>query len=606
MPSRIEDYALIGDCKTAALVGQNGSLDWLCWPTFASSACFAALLGTPDHGRWLIAPRGKARSTRKYRDHTLILETTFETDSGAVMLTDFMPTASPSSSVIRVVHGLRGQVRMAMELVLRFDYGRSVPWVSRTEDRSLRAIAGPDMVVLRTPVAMHGKDLRTIADFDVHEGEKVPFVLTYRHSYASLPPVIDYKEALHKTQSYWQKWASSFSFQGQYSDAVERSLITLKALAFCKTGGIVAAPTTSLPEQLGGSRNWDYRFCWLRDATFTLLALLHAGYHDEAKAWRDWLLRAVAGSPDQVQIMYGIRGERLLTELEIPWLPGYENSKPVRIGNAASSQLQLDVYGEVIDALFQAHRGGIALRKIDLHLIETLLEHLATVWDQPDQGIWEIRGDRQQFTYSKVMAWVAFDRAVKAAEGYGLKGRVDAWRTLRDRIHGEVCDKGYNSDLCSFVQSYGSRNLDASLLLIPLVGFLPPDDPRVRSTIQAIEKHLMVNGFVLRYDTGRVNDGLPEGEGAFLACSFWMVSALKMIGRADDARKLFDRLLTLCNDVGLLAEEFDIGRQRLVGNFPQALSHIALVNAGFEFMKDNSPGQQRAEVKPTESGSGPD
>jgi GH15 family glucan-1,4-alpha-glucosidase len=600
MPLRIEDYALIGDCETVALVGRDGSIDWLCWPNFASPACFAALLGTPENGRWFLGPAHPSKSTRKYRDHTLLLETTFETDSGAARLTDFMLPQTENSSIVRIVRGLRGQISMAMELVLRFDYGRSVPWVSRAEHGALRAIAGPDMVVLRTPAPLHGKDLRTISRFTVNAGDEIPFVLTYGRSYAALPPTIDHAQAMHDTEAYWIDWSSRCTVQGDYAGEIERSLITLKALAYCHTGGIVAAPTTSLPEQIGGPRNWDYRFCWLRDATFTLLALMHGGYYEEARAWRDWLLRAVAGSPDQVQSMYGIRGERLLPEIELPWLPGYEKSKPVRIGNAAAGQLQLDVYGEVIDALFHAHRSGIAFRKLDLRLMQTLIEHLATIWDQPDEGIWETRGGRQQFTYSKVMAWVAFDRAIKAAECYGLEGPVEEWRALRSKIHSEVCEKGYNPDLGSFVQSYGSSNLDAALLLIPLVGFLPPTDHRVRGTIEAIEKRLMVEGFVLRYDTTRVNDGLPEGEGAFLACSFWMVSALKLIGRTEDARHLFERLLSLRNDVGLLAEEFDIGQVRQVGNFPQALSHIALVNAAFDFTKVSSPGQQRAESSPKE------
>lgn len=597
MPSHIEDYAIVGDCETTALVGRDGSIDWLCWPNFASSACFAALLGTPDNGRWLIAPTESAHSTRKYRDHTLILETTFETQHGAVLLTDFMLPQAKCSTLVRIVRGLRGSVEIGMELVIRFDYGRTVPWVSRLENHTLRAIAGPDMVVLHTRAALHGKDLRTISRFSINEGEEIPFVLTYGHSYNAMPPEVNHLQALRTTEKYWTDWSSQGSFQGDYADAVERSLITLKALAFCHTGGIVAAPTTSLPEQLGGSRNWDYRFCWLRDATFTLLALMHAGYYEEARAWRDWLLRAVAGSPDQVQIMYGIRGERMLTEIELPWLQGYERSKPVRIGNAASDQLQLDVYGEVADALFHAHLGGIAFRKVDLRLLQTLTEHLATIWDQPDEGIWEVRGGRQQFTYSKVMAWVALDRAVKAAECYGLEGPINKWRVLRDQIQTQVCEKAYDQDLQSFVQAYGSKNLDAALLLIPLVGFLPASDPRVRGTIEAIERHLMVDGFVLRYDTGRVDDGLPAGEGVFLACSFWMVSALKQIGRTEDARRLLDRLLKLRNDVGLLAEEYSVRDKRQVGNFPQALSHISLINAAFEFMKTSSPGEQRSESK---------
>ena len=601
MPASIEDYALIGDCETAALVNRNGSIDWLCWPTFASPACFAALLGTEDNGRWSIAPRNPASSSRCYLDHTLVLETTFETETGAAVLTDFMPLRKHTSNMIRIVRGVRGRVEMHMEVTLRFDYGRTVPWVTSMEDGALRAIAGPDMVVLRTQAPLRGEGLKTVSDFTIAEGESLAFVLRYAPSYDKLPHPVDPQQALQDTIAFWQDWTSRAHLHGEYAGELERSLITLKALTYRHTGGMVAAPTTSLPECIGGERNWDYRYCWLRDATFTLLALMNAGYTEEAFAWRDWLLRAVAGSPDQVQIMYGIRGERQLMEWEIPWLEGYEGSKPVRIGNAASGQLQLDCYGEVNDAMFQAHLAGMPPTQDDVDLHHALNEHLATIWDQPDAGIWEVRGEPQHFTYSKVMAWVAFDRAVKAVETFpsGIDAqRGRELRELRDRIHADVCEKGYNPRVGAFTQAYGSDQLDASALLIPQVGFLPYDDPRVRGTIEAIEKHLMIDGLVLRYRTEQTDDGLPPGEGVFLACSFWMVSALRMLGRTDDARKLFERLLTLRNDVGLLAEEYDPRAKRQLGNFPQALSHIALINAAFEFNRAASPGEQRAESAP--------
>ncbi len=602
MSDRIEDYALIGDCETAALVNRLGSIDWLCWPHFASPACFAALVGTEENGHWLIAPQNATPGTRRYLDHTLILETSFETQAGRVVLLDFMPLRGRNSDLVRIVRGVRGRVPMTMELVLRFDYGRSTPWVTRLQDGVLRAIAGPDMVVLQTTAPIRGENLKTVSDFTIHEGETVTFVLSYGPSYEDLPQPVDPEQALRETVSFWQEWAGKAHLCGEYADAVERSLITLKALTYRHTGGIVAAPTTSLPEQLGGPRNWDYRYCWLRDATFTLLALMNAGYFEEASAWRDWLLRATAGSPDQVQIMYGIRGERGLIEWEVDWLCGYEGSKPVRIGNAASEQLQLDVYGEVADAFLHAHLGGIPPCETALALQLSLTNHLAAIWQQPDQGIWEVRGGPQQFTYSKVMVWVAFDRAIQNAEKFGLQGAVDHWRKVRHQIHCEVCEKAYDSQLGSFTQSYGSKELDASLLLIPLVGFLPWTDPRVAGTVGAIEKYLMPDGFVMRYNTGNVDDGLPAGEGAFLACSFWMVSALKMLGRNDDAKGLFDRLLSLRNDVGLLAEEYDPKAKRQLGNFPQALSHIALINAAFEFTRASSPGQQRAQSSPAQPG----
>ncbi len=592
MSALIEDYALIGDCETAALVSRHGSIDWLCWPHFGSPACFAALVGTEDNGHWSIAPQEKARCTRRYLDHTLVVETTFETDGGRAVLLDFMPLRNGSPHLVRIVRGVRGSVAMCMELVLRFDYGRSVPWVTRLQDGKLRAIAGPDMAVLNTSVPLHGENLKTLSEFTVGVEESLSFVLTYGPSYDDLPEPIDPEKALHETINFWEEWAGRAKLNGEYANAVERSLITLKALTYRHTGGIVAAPTTSLPEQSGGPRNWDYRYCWLRDATDTLLALMNAGYFEEACAWRDWLLRAAAGSPDQVQIMYGIRGERNLLEWEVGWLAGYEGSKPVRVGNAAAEQLQLDVYGEVADALLHAHLGGIPPSETDMALQTSLTDHLATIWQQPDRGIWEVRGEPQHFTYSKVMAWVAFDRAVTSAEKFGLQGVVERWSTVRDQIHAEVCQKSYDPELGCFTQAYDSKELDASLLLVPQVGFLPATDPRVRRTIEAIEKHLMADGFVLRYRTERVDDGLPAGEGAFLACSFWMVTALSMLGRNDDARRLFARLLQLRNDVGLLAEEYDPKAKRQLGNFPQALSHIALISAAFGF---NSPRQQRSE-----------
>ena len=598
MPARIEDYALIGDCETAALVSHRGSIDWLCWPHFASPACFAALLGTEENGHWAIAPQHATRTSRRYLDHTLVVETRFETEQGCAVLLDFMPIRGQRSALVRIVRGIQGHVSMRMQLVLRFDYGCAVPWVTRMEDGALRAIAGPDMVVLHTTVPLRGENLKTVSEFTIREGESVAFVLMYGPSYGRPPKPVDSERSLQDTISFWERWTKRAKLEEEYADAVERSLITLKALTYRPTGGIVAAPTTSLPEKIGGERNWDYRYCWLRDATFTLLALMNAGYFQEARAWRDWLLRAAAGSADQVQIMYGIRGERNLMEWEVDWLAGYEGSKPVRIGNAASEQLQLDVYGEVADALLHAHLGGIPTDPTALALQQSLTDHLAKIWQQPDEGIWEVRGGRKHFTYSKVMAWVAFDRAIQNTEKLGLRGEVHRWRQIRDKIHEEVCQQAYDPHLGSFTGYYGSKELDASLLLIPLVGFLPAADPRVRGTIEAIEKRLMPDGLVLRYRTESQNDGLPAGEGAFLACSFWMVSALRMLGRNEDARGLFERLLALRNDVGLLAEEYDPKEKRQLGNFPQALSHIALMNAAFEFTRGSSPGRQRAESSP--------
>ena len=589
MQSRIEDYALIGDCETAALVSRTGSIDWLCWPRFDSGACFAALLGGAEHGRWQIAPRApNARVTRRYREHTLILETDFETPEGAVTVVDFMPLRGHASDVARIVIGRRGRVEMRMELVLRFYYGAFVPWVTRLDDGRLRAVAGPDMVVLDTKVPTEGVGLTTVANFAVSEGDFVPFVLTYSPSH--LPPhqPVNVRKALNDTEKYWKEWSAKGKYRGEWAEAVDRSLITLKALTYKPTGGIVAAPTTSLPEQLGGQRNWDYRYCWLRDATFTLLSLMDAGYFDEAAAWRDWLLRAAAGSPSQAQIMYGLAGERVLRESDIGWLPGYENSKPVRVGNDAYGQLQLDVYGEVMDALHQARRGGLARSLESWSLQRALVKHLASVWQRPDQGLWEVRGGPQHFVYSKVMAWVAVDRTIKAAEEFRIDHFVQECRALRQKIHDEVCEKGFDPGLGAFVQAYGSKLLDASTLLIPVVGFLPPDDPRVRSTVEQIEKRLIIDGLVLRYDSEKTDDGLPGGEGAFLACSFWLANNYVLLGRHGDARKMFERLLALRNDVGLLSEEYDPRAKRLVGNFPQAFSHVAVVGTAFNLSRTDT------------------
>jgi GH15 family glucan-1,4-alpha-glucosidase len=600
MPAPIEDYALIGDCETAAIVARVGSIDWLCWPRFDSGACFAALLGGPQHGRWRIAPVDPdARISRRYRDGTLILETEFETADGTVTLIDFMPPRDGASDLVRIVVGRRGRVTVRAELILRFDYGSVVPWVTRLDGGTLRAIAGPDMVVLRTDVALRGEGLSTVGEFTVAAGETVSFVLTYGPSHEPVPRPTPPAAALDDTEAFWREWSGRCSYRGVWAEPVLRSLVTLKALTYAPTGGIIAAPTTSLPEQLGGSRNWDYRYCWLRDATLTLLTLMDAGYYEEAVAWREWLLRAAAGSPAQIQIMYGLAGERRLPEWEVPWLPGYEGSSPVRIGNGAHDQFQLDVFGEVMDALHQARSGGLSPSAEAWRLQCALVEKLESIWTLPDRGIWEVRGESRHFTHSKVMAWVAIDRAIRGVERFGLAGPLERWRALRARIHDEVCRRGYNPELGAFVQSYGSSQLDASVLLIPLVGFLPPDDPRVRGTVEAIQRRLVMDGLVLRYDTNVTDDGLDPGEGAFLACSFWLADNLVLLGRHDDARDLFERLLSLRNDVGLLAEEYDprVGRQ--VGNFPQAFSHIALVDTALnlgEVMPQNAPrpAEQRA------------
>ncbi len=581
MPRPIEDYALIGNQETVALVGRDGSIDWMGMPRFDSPACFSALLGAPEHGRWLLAPAGAGadvRVTRAYRDGSTVLETRFQTADGVVSLIDFMARREGTSDLVRVVRGVRGRVAMATELVVRFDYGSVVPWVSRQDDGRLRFVAGPDSLVLATPVELRGENLRTIGDFTVGEGDEVTFTLSWQPSWRAPLPTPDAAQSLAQVQAQWDAWSSRLPEGDSVSEAVRRSLVTLKALAHWETGGIVAAATTSLPEKIGGPRNWDYRFCWLRDATFTLYALLGLGFVDEAEAWRAWLVRAVAGSPDDLQIMYGVGGERHLEEYEVPWLPGYENSAPVRIGNAAAGQVQLDIYGEVLDALYVARKAGLAFDATSWSLECAMVKHLEAIWNQPDDGIWEVRGGRRHFVHSKVMAWVAFDRAVRSATEFGLEGPVEHWREVRDAIHAQVCAQGFDAAQGAFVQSYGSPALDASLLMIAIVGFLPPEDERVRGTVAAIERGLLRDGLVLRYDTGQGKDGLPPGEGAFLACTFWLVDNYVLQDRLDEAQALFDRLLAYRNDVGLLAEEYDPVAKRQLGNFPQAFSHLALIN----------------------------
>jgi GH15 family glucan-1,4-alpha-glucosidase len=574
----IEQYALIGDCHTAALIGSDGSMDWLCFPRFDSAACFAALLGGPEHGRWLLAPAGKVKSVRRcYVGDSLILQTDFHTQRGSVRVIDFMPLSDERWDVVRIVRGLSGKVRLKMELIVRFDYGSIVPWVHRTDD-ILEMTAGPDTLELSSSVAVEGENMKTIAEFWVATGEQESFVLNYRPSHFATRPSVHANKALKKTAAHWHRWSARGRHQGRWREAVSRSLITLKALTYGPSGGVVAAPTTSLPEQPGGVRNWDYRYCWLRDATFTLNALLLSGYNAEAKAWREWLLRAIAGSPDDLQIVYGVTGTRRLDEYELPWLPGYEGSKPVRVGNAAARQFQLDVYGEVMDSLHLARAADLEPHPEAWSVQIALLKFLETHWSSPDEGLWEVRGPRRHFTHSKIMAWVAFDRAIKDAEKDGLEGPVETWRQLRDTIHAQVCEKGFDARGNTFVQSYESTFLDASLLLIPQVGFLPPDDPRVIGTIAAVERHLLVDGLVLRYSTATNVDALPVGEGTFLACSFWLADSYLLTGRRDQAEALFERLLALANDVGLFAEQYDPRAQRMLGNFPQALTHMALVN----------------------------
>ena len=583
--ARIEDYALIGDLQTAALVERGGSVDWLCFPRFDSAACFAALLGGPQHGRWLLAPVGEAKSSRRYLHDTLVLETTWETPDGVVRVFDFMPPRGKAPDIVRIVEGVEGSVRMRSELVIRFGYGEVVPWVRHVGD-TRQAVAGPDALSFTTRAPTRGENMQTISETTVDEGERIPFVLTWYPSHEEIPARIDPEIALAETETFWRDWnaRSNLDLPEGWRDVIQRSLMILKALTYAPTGGIVAAPTTSLPEWIGGVRNWDYRYCWLRDATLTLLALLHAEYVEEAREWRAWLLRAVAGDPADIQIMYGVAGERRLTEFALPWLPGYEGSAPVRIGNAASEQLQVDVFGEVMDALYQARAQGLAKETHAWALQRALLEHLEKVWAEPDEGIWEIRGERRHFVHSKVMAWVAFDRAVRSVEEHGVNGPVERWRELREEIHAQVCERGFDASLGSFVQSYGSAELDASLLLVPLVGFLPADDERVRGTVDAVERELLRDGLVRRYRTHEEVDGLPPGEGVFLPCSFWLVDCYELLGRHDEAHELFGRLVGLANDLGLLAEEYDPEANRLLGNFPQAFTHLALVNSAFNVL----------------------
>lgn len=597
MPSNIEDYALIGDCETAALVGRDGSIDWLCWPAFDSDACFAAILGSEEHGRWKIAPVGDVEKiSRRYWDNTLILETRFTTESGTVAVIDFMPPRGKASDIIRLVRGISGRVKLRMELALRFGFGTDIPWVKKDEDGlGLLAICGPDMTVLRTPVQTRGENMTTVADFEVGEGEAVPFVLTYGPSHLAVPAPLDPAQALQDTQDFWTEWSSRCTYQGENRDLVMRSLITLKALTYQPTGGIVAAPTTSLPEKLGGARNWDYRFCWLRDATFTLLALMNSGYTQEASCWHSWLLRAVAGAPAHMQIMYGIMGQRRLLEWEADWLPGYEGAQPVRIGNAAHAQLQLDVYGELIDAFHQSRMAGLKLDDGSWDLECVVLDHLAEVWDHPDNGIWERRGEGRHYVSSKVMTWVGFDRGIKSAEKFGLKAPLEKWRALRDTIHRDVCEKGFDPVQNTFVMSYGSQWLDASILMLPAVGFLPGDDPRVRGTLAAIEKYMMRDGFVLRHDPREITDEIQPIEGAFLACSLWLADAYVLSGEIEKAQVTFDRVVAIANDLGLLAEEYDSGAGRQTGNFPQALTHIALINTAHNLSDAKKPAMQRSE-----------
>ena len=596
MSSAIEDYALIGNLCTTALVDRAGSIDWLCLPRFDSGACFASILGDAGNGRWLLAPQGEIKRVRRqYQDETLVLETEFETESGVATVVDFMPIAERSDQVdvVRIVKGVRGQVAMRTEVIFRFDYGRTIPWV-RKRDYGLSAVSGPNAIALRSAVPLQSKDYTTVAEFTIAEGQSVPFRLTWYPSNLAEPVDVDSLRMLSATEEWWRDWAGRCNCRGEWRDAVLRSLITLKALTYAPTGGIVAAPTTSLPECLGGSRNWDYRFSWLRDSTFTLYALLISGYTDEAHAWREWLLRAIAGHPQDTQIMYGVAGERMLTELELTWLPGYKGSAPVRIGNAAHQQFQLDVYGEVIDTLHAARKYNLEANDDAWRLQNALMEFLESGWKQADEGIWEVRGPRRDFTHSKVMAWVAVDRTIKdIRRGYG-EGPLDRWHALRHEIHRDVCERGFDTERNAFVQNYGSKSLDASLLMIPLVGFLPAKDPRVISTVAAIQRELIYHGLVLRYPTETGVDGLPAGEGAFLPCTFWLADNLALAGRHQEARDLFTRLLDLRNDVGLLAEEYDPVLQCQLGNFPQAFTHVSLINTAHNLMPVEGPAAHRA------------
>jgi GH15 family glucan-1,4-alpha-glucosidase len=598
MAGRIEDYAMIGDCQTAALVGRDGSIDWLSFWRSDAPACFAALLGTPENGRWLLAPQAQPKATRRrYRDGTLVLETEIDTEEGTVVIVDAMPPRDGRRPhLVRLVQGKRGRVPMRMELIIRFDYGSIVPWV-RTIDGALRATGGQDAIRLVTPIPLQGKDLTTVATFTVGEGDEIPFVLSWHFSYEEPPPTIDGIKAIASTTDWWKNWSDrcTVDMKEPWREAVLRSLITLRGLSNERTGGIVAACTTSLPEEIGGVRNWDYRYCWVRDASFTLIALLEGGYKEEAVAWRQWLLRAVAGKPSELQIMYGVGGERRLTELQLDWLPGYEGSAPVRVGNAASTQLQLDVYGELLDCLYLCARSDLPAENDTWPLQQMLLGFLETAWKLPDQGIWEVRGGQRHFTHSKVMAWVAMDRAIKSVENLGATGPVDRWRATRQAIFDEVCSKGWSEKAGSFTQYYGSEDLDASLLMMPLVGFLPPEDPRVVKTIDAIQKTLVEDGFVRRYLTHGHVDGMKGTDGSFLPCTFWLADCLVLQGREAEAREIFERLLAIRNDVGLLSEEYDPRTKRLLGNFPQALSHVALINTALNLSSPQKRGLRRAQ-----------
>jgi GH15 family glucan-1,4-alpha-glucosidase len=593
----IGDYALIGDCETAALVSRDGSVDWLCLPRFDSPACFAALVGTPENGRWLISPQGQSRVVRKYRGDSLILETTFHTAGGVVTVIDFMPVRQKNPQIFRIVRGDRGCVRMKMDLVIRFDYGFTVPWVTRERNNVLSAVAGPNRLVLRASVPLRGEELHTVSDFTVSAGKTEYFELEYGRSYDKVPAATRPPIALKSTERWWRQWISRCNYTGRYSDVVRRSLITLKAMTYARTGGIIAAPTTSLPEVPHGDRNWDYRYCWVRDATFALLGFLHTGFYAEASEWKRWLKRSVAGSAQQAQVLYGPSGERLLREWKVPWLSGYCGAKPVRVGNAASKQLQLDLYGEVADVLYQSHvatneDGG------DGDLLVELLENLEKIWRKPDHGIWEVRKEKRQFTHSKVMTWVAFDRAIRSAEQFGVKLPVKEWKDVRQQIHDDVCKNGFNARLGTFVQSYGSREIDASLLLIPLVGFLPPEDRRVKATVRQIEKSLVRGGFLMRYKRSLSSDSSKgyDSEGAFLPCTFWLADYYVLAGNKAKAIRLLQRLLKVRNDVGLLSEEYDPARRRLAGNFPQTLSHVALVNTVVNLFAKRGPARQRSGI----------
>jgi GH15 family glucan-1,4-alpha-glucosidase len=590
----IEDYALLSDLQTAALVHREGSIDWCCLPRYDSDACFAALLGHRAHGCWLVSPSEEGEPRRRYREESLVLETEWETREGKIRVIDFMPPRGEAPEIVRIVEGVSGRVTVRSELVIRFGYGRTVPSLRPLDDAHV-ATAGPDALVLRTPAPTVTENTAIVATFDVGAGEQVPFTLTWFPSHAVQPPAIDPGVALRETETFWRGWSSRCSYDGPYREQVLRSLVVLKGLTYRPTGGIVAAPTTSLPESPGGERNWDYRYCWLRDAALTLLALVHAGYRNEASAWRAWLVRAAAGDPDEIQIVYGVAGERRLPEWVVEWLPGFEDSRPVRVGNAAAEQEQLDVYGEVMDAMYQARRQNVGASLPAWELGRHVLGLLEQRWREPDEGIWEVRGGRRHFTHSKVMAWVAFDRGIKLCEEYGREGPLERWRAIRDEIHAQVCREAWNGELCSFTQSYGSSRVDASLLLLPQVGFLPPEDPRIRGTLAAVQRQLSVDGFLLRYQSEEGIDGLPAGEGTFLPCSFWLVDALALDGRRDEAAALFERLLSVCNDVGLLAEEYDPRTGRLLGNFPQAFSHIALVNSAIHLARTETAERDRGQ-----------